>query len=171
MMAVTTDQKPPRNRSRSQSKRTEKMLSAICELVKNGLSMSHAAEKLHVHHTTVGRWRRELPKFDAAISAAEAAFIEAQIANIRTAAKTSWQAAAWLLERKFPAFFSQPQVQFNMPGAKSQLVDFQEMLERLNHSPAYQQIMAEECSQKIVKGQTIDVPALPAPLRRREEQR
>jgi hypothetical protein len=68
-----------------------------------------------VHHTTVGRWRKELPEFDTAILAAEAAFIDSQIANIRAAAKTSWQASAWLLERKWPAHFSQPQVQLSMP--------------------------------------------------------
>ena len=146
------------------TKRTPKILAAICELVKNGLSVSHAAEKLHVHHSTVARWRKELAEFDTAILAAEAEFIDSQIANIRTAAKTSWQASAWLLERKFPEFFSQPQVQFNMPGAKIQVDDFGVMLERYRQSPAYQKAVGQEESlQKTVGGSTIDVPALPAP--------
>src|ERR1700746_2289440 len=105
-MTLEPKQSPP-NRSRSERKRTPRMLKAICELVRNGLSVRHAAEKLHIHHTTVGRWRSELSDFDAAILAAEAEFIEAQVANIRMAAKTSWQASAWLLERKFPEFYSQ----------------------------------------------------------------
>jgi hypothetical protein len=155
MTTAITDQNPPRNRSRSERKQTAKMLSAICELVKNGLSVSHAAEKLHIHHSTAARWRKELPEFDAAILAAEAEFIDSQVANIRTAAKTSWQAAAWLLERKFPAFFSQPQVQFNMPGARAEFEDdFGELLERVRSTSAFKQIMAQES--------VIDVPALPA---------
>jgi hypothetical protein len=141
------------------------MLSAICELVKGGLSVSHAAEKLRVHHSTAGRWRKELPEFDTAILAAEAEFIDSQIANIRTAAKTSWQASAWLLERKWPAFFAQPQVQFNMPGARIQVDDFAEMLGR------FRQIESGESLQKTVQGPTIDVPALPAPVHHSEEQR
>jgi hypothetical protein len=134
------------------------MLKAICELVRDGLSVRHAAEKLHVHHTTVGRWRNELPDFDAAILQAEADFIDSQIANIRQAAKKNWQASAWLLERKWPAFFAQPQVQFNLPERKTQFVDFPTVVERLNE---YERRRAEESLQKVVKGSVIDVPGLP----------
>lgn len=161
MTTAITDQKPPRNRSRSESKRTARMLSAICELVKKGSSVRHAAEKLHVHHTTVRRWRNELPEFDTDILAAEAEFIDSQVANIRTAAKTSWQAAAWLLERKWPEFFSQPQVQLNMPGARVVFEDLADMQRRLEQSQAFKKLMDEESSQKAVEGSTIDVPALP----------
>ena len=115
------------------------MFSAICELVKSGLSVHHAAQKLHVHHSTVGRWRRESPDFDTAVLAAEADFIDSQIANIRTAAKTSWQAAAWLLERKWPAHFSQPQVQLNMLGGpKIEFTDFKAVIEKVKRSPVMQ---------------------------------
>ncbi len=162
MTTAITDQKPPRNRLRSERKRTAKMLSAICQLVKNGLSVNHAAEKLHVHHSTVARWRKELQEFDTAILAAEAEFIDSQVANIRTAATTSWQAAAWLLERKWPAFFSQPQVQFNMPGAKIQFEDLSALQARLQQSPAFQQSMANhELMEKTREDSIIDVPALP----------
>jgi len=155
MTTAAVEDQLPESKSRSERKRTAKMLSAICELVKNGLSVSHAAEKLHVHHTTVGRWRKELPEFDTAISAAEAEFIDSQIANIRTAAKTSWQASAWLLERKWPAFFSQPQVQVNMPGAKNQFEDFGEMLEKLRACPEWRRLAPG------LFDPVIDVPALP----------
>lgn len=160
--AAVEEQPPPRNKSRSESKRTPKMLAAICELVKNGLSVSHAAEKLHVHHTTVGRWRKELPEFDAAISAAEAEFIDSQIANIRAAAKKSWQASAWLLERKWPTFFSQPQVQLNMPGAKINLFDdFGAMLEKFRNSPEAQRKFKEINGSELP---AIDVESGPLPL-------
>lgn len=165
MTTGITNQKPPPNRSRSEFKRTAKMLSAICELVKSGLSVHHAAQKLHVHHSTVGRWRRESPDFDTAILAAEAEFIDSQVANIRTAAKTSWQAAAWLLERKWPAFFSQPQVQFNMPEAKMQFDDLGEMLERLRGSDEWHRLS----QQKTVQGGQQIPPALPDATREEGE--
>jgi hypothetical protein len=143
MTAAAVKYQVPQSKSRSERKRTAKMLSAICELVKNGLSVSHAAEKLHVHHTTVGRWRKELPEFDAAILAAEAAFIDSQIANIRAAAKTSWQASAWLLERKWPAHFSQPQVQLSMP-VKVEHKELNVLLDELNQSPEARRLLSPE---------------------------
>lgn len=163
MTTVAVQQQSGPNRSRSERKRTSKTLAAICELVKNGLSVSHAAQKLLVHHTTVGRWRED-PEFDAAILAAEAEFIEGQLATIRTAAKTSWQASAWLLERKFPAFFSQPQVQFNMPAPKNESEDLDKILERLRRSPE-----ARRIAPGLFDDWAIDVPALPIPQPEREK--
>ena len=121
--------------SRSERKRTPHMLKAICELVKKGFCVSHAAERLRVHHSTVSRWRKELAEFDTAILAAEAEFIDSQIANIRMASKTSWQASAWLLERKFPSEFSQPQVQLHHGVVKVEFEDFGGMLKTIHDSP------------------------------------
>lgn len=90
-----------------------------------------------------------MPDFDAAILAAEAAFIDSQIANIREAAKKNWQASAWLLERKFPEHFSQPQVQLSLPSAKPQFDDFPAMVER------YREYLRRRGDS------VIDVPALP----------
>jgi hypothetical protein len=104
----------------------------------------------------VGRWRSELPDFDRAILAAEAEFIETQVANIRTAAKTSWQASAWLLERKFPEFYSQPQVQFNIPRAKNQFDDLQALMDRVMGTS-----IGRASLQKTVEGKEV-TPALPA---------
>jgi hypothetical protein len=157
MTLPAIQQQKSQNRSRSERKRTPKMLKAICELVRNGLSVRHAAEKLHVHHTTVGRWRNELPDFDTSILAAEAEFIETEVANIRTAAKTSWQASAWMLERRFPQCYSQPQVQLNMPAAKIGFEDLPSLMERLEKCPSFQKSLAADSNVLV-----IDVPALPA---------
>lgn len=123
------------NRSRSERKRTPTMLATICKLVQKGLSIPHAAEKVHVHHTTVGRWRQDDLEFDAALRAAEAAFIEEQTENIRGAGKRNWCASAWLLERKWPQFFSQPQIQLNMGAVKTEVEDLASMIARLRSSP------------------------------------
>lgn len=147
------------DRSRSEGKRTPEMLSAICKLVQKGLSVSHAAEKVRVHHTTVGRWRKENPDFDAALSAAEAAFIEEQTANIRVAGKRNWQASAWLLERKWPQFFSQPQIQLHMGVGKSDFEDLGALMDRMNASPEGKRILEKAI-------QETEFPLLPeAPIK------
>jgi hypothetical protein len=67
---------------------------------------------LRVHHSTVSAWRSQDAQFDDDLAAAEAEFIQNQVEIIKNAAtKGSWQASAWLLERRLPAEFSQPQIQ------------------------------------------------------------
>jgi hypothetical protein len=134
-MTVPAKQNRTADRSRSERKRTPEMMGTICKLVQKGLSVTHAAEKVHVHHTTVGRWRQENPDFDAALRAAEAAFIEEQTANIRGAGKTNWQASAWLLERKWPQFFSQPQIQLTMGAHAPEFEELSVAIERVKKNP------------------------------------
>lgn len=146
------------------------MLGAICELVKAGLSLNRAAEKLHVHHSTISRWREALPEFDAAVAAAEAEFIAGELANIRAAAKKSWQASAWLLERKFPSEFSQPQIQLSMGGSKVEYEELGDILKRMAFSPCAMRELEEMGDTNLLKEvqdirqkelPVIDVPALP----------
>lgn len=134
-MIPSTKQSGAINRSRSERKRTPAMLATICRLVQKGLAITHAAEKVHLHHTTVGRWRQQDPEFDAALRAAEAAFIEEQTANIRGAGKRNWQASAWLLERKWPQFFSQPQIQLTMGTHKPEFEELSVTIEELRKDP------------------------------------
>jgi hypothetical protein len=145
--------------TRSERKRAPERLAAICKMVQKGLTVRHAGERLHVHHSTISQWRRELPDFDAAITAAEAEFIDSQIANIRAAGKRSWQASAWLLERKWPAFFSQPQIQLNMPNGQIQHDELSVILENLRNSPEARRLLPH-----LVKDlrPIIDIPTLPA---------
>ena len=122
-------------KSRSQSKRTPLFLAAICELVKQGLSVRRAAEHLKVHHSTVAAWRSQDPQFDADVAAAEAQFIQGQLEIIKDAAKKgSWQASAWILERRLPAEFSQPQVQLSMP-VNVEYKELSVVIEELRQSP------------------------------------
>lgn len=101
-----------------------------------GLSVNRAAGKVKVHHSTIAEWRRNDPDFDAAVQNAEAVFIENQIKTIQAAAKNgTWVAAAWLLERKFPSEFSQPQVQLHHGVIKLEFEDFGQMIEKLRGSP------------------------------------
>jgi len=139
--AVDEQPAPPRKKSRSDSKRTPQMLAAICELVKQGLSLRRAAEHLKVHHSTVAAWRSQDPQFDVDVAAAEAQFIQGQLEIIKAAAKKgSWQASAWILERRLPAEFSQPQVQLNMP-VKIEHKELSVQLEELKLCPEARRIL------------------------------
>lgn len=108
----------------------------ICKLVKLGLSVSRAAGKLKVHHKTVAAWRSADPGFDAQIAAAEAVFIQRQVEVIKAAARNgSWQAAAWLLERKHALEFSQPQIQLLHKTVKIEFEDLGKIMEAMRQSP------------------------------------
>jgi hypothetical protein len=127
---------------RSASKNTPQLRAAICKLVALGLSANRAAGKVKVHHSTVAEWRKQDPDFDAAVQNAEAAFIERQIKIIQTAAKKgTWVAAAWLLERKFPSEFSQPQVQLHSGVVKLEFEDLPSMMARFRQSPEAKRIL------------------------------
>lgn len=105
-------------------------------MIESGLSVKRSAGKLGVHYTTIATWRHQSPEFELAIQKAEAAFIQRQVANVQAAAdKGNWQASAWLLERKFPSEFSQPQVQLHHGVVKVEFEDFGGLLKTIYDSP------------------------------------
>ncbi|MEY2510119.1 MAG: hypothetical protein QOE26_882 [Verrucomicrobiota bacterium] len=127
---------------RSASKNTPQLRAAICKLVALGLSVNRAAGKVKVHHSTIAEWRKNDPQFDADVQNAEAAFIQKQIENVQAAAdKGNWQASAWLLERKFPSEFSQPQIQLHRGVLKLEFEDFNSALSRFSQSPEALRLM------------------------------
>jgi len=70
------------------------------------MPLTHAAHEAGVSHETFYDWLTRYPDFAEAVKKAEAAFILAALQRIDDAVqKGSWQAAAWLLERKYPAQF------------------------------------------------------------------
>jgi hypothetical protein len=147
MTATTVEEQPapPRKKSRSDLKRTPQMLAGICELVKQGLSLRRAAEHLKVHHSTVAAWRSQDPQFDVDVAAAEAQFIQGQLEIIQAAAKKgSWQASAWILERRLPAEFSQPQVQLSMPVNDVEYKELSVVLEELKQCPEARRLLPPE---------------------------
>jgi hypothetical protein len=154
MTATAVDEQPapPRKKSRSDSKRTPVLLAGICELVKQGLSIRRAAERLKVHHSTVAAWRSQDPEVDTDVAAAEAQFIHGQLEVIKDAAKKgSWQASAWILERRLPAEFSQPQVQLSMP-VNVEHKDLSVRLEELKQSPEARRLLSPELFQALAAG-------------------
>ena len=87
----------------------------LCDAVAAGNTRNDAAEYAGVGESTLRRWlaqgrRRRSGKFRALLAAvkkAEADAVVRNVAIIQKAASTSWQAAAWWLERKRDAHWSQ----------------------------------------------------------------
>lgn len=73
----------------------------VIEMVSNGLTIARACEWAGIKPSTFRHWRLDDTTLAHALKKAEIDFEAMHLANITTAASESWQASAWLLERKF----------------------------------------------------------------------
>jgi hypothetical protein len=85
----------------------ERVVDELCSVIREtGVSDSGAAARMHLHPSTVSRWKREHPDLGILLRSAREEFRMAQLGVIMDEARagraTSWRAAAWLLERIFP---------------------------------------------------------------------
>ena len=77
---------------------------AIIAAVEGGATYRHAAASVGVSERTLHDWQVRHPQFSQALKTAEASACIAAIGTIRRAAEAgTWQAAAWYLERRYPA--------------------------------------------------------------------
>lgn len=82
--------------------RVERVLQGI----KIGLPFVHACARAGISEDTFARWRKQSSDFAEAVKSAEAEAIARNVTVIQKAAGTSWQAAAWWLERRYPQDFA-----------------------------------------------------------------
>ena len=85
---------------------SQQIVDLLCAIIRsNGISDSGAAALARVHPSTVSRWKREHPDLVIALLQAREQFRDHHLSLIMRAseAKGGWRAAAWLLERVFPA--------------------------------------------------------------------
>ena len=79
-------------------------VAAIIAAVEGGATYRHAAASVGVSERTLHDWQVRHPQFSQALKTAEASACIAAIGTIRRAAEAgTWQAAAWYLERRYPA--------------------------------------------------------------------
>ena len=79
-------------------------VAAIIAAVEGGATYRHAAASVGVSERTLHDWQVRHPHFSQALKTAEASACIAAIGTIRRAAEAgTWQAAAWYLERRYPA--------------------------------------------------------------------
>lgn len=77
----------------------------ICKNIILGLTVRDACLLSDISEETYYRWLKEHTAFRESIEKAKAAFKQRNIAVIAKASLKSWQASAWLLERKMPEEF------------------------------------------------------------------
>lgn len=100
---------------------TPELQKEICTNIAIGLTFQDACLKCHIGRSTFITWREKGEReasgrhrdFLEAVAVAEAGFKATHLTTIKKASKGKvpgqWQAAAWLLERKYPAEFSMRQ--------------------------------------------------------------
>ena len=94
----------------AQLKLTPELQERVVELIVRGVPASEACQSVGVDRSTFGRWLTrgregggaEFVAFAAAVDEARAQFEAGMAEAVARSAKTSWRAAAWMLERSFP---------------------------------------------------------------------
>lgn len=88
------------------SKYTPETVAVILEALKNGATHELACQAGGVSHQTFAEWTRLYPEFLEGIKRIEAETAQRWLAYIEAAAPKEWQAAAWLLERRYHQSYS-----------------------------------------------------------------
>lgn len=73
----------------------------ILDAIGDGLTQRDAAVLAGICEDTLSLWKRRDSDFSEQIRQKEIEFKRKQVGNITRAAERSWQASAWLLERKY----------------------------------------------------------------------
>ena len=103
------------------------MIERLAEAVGSGLPDKFAAQLCGLSPSTVKAWRAQgrtatpqslLSRLDRKLAQADSEFIRVHLAKVAEAKSGSWQASAWLLERKFQNEFALVQrVETGEPGS------------------------------------------------------
>ena len=86
----------------SKSKATPKTLKTILDSIRSGATQRDASALAGISEDTLSRWKREDTDFAEQMRQKEIEFKMENVKIVRKAAEKTWQAAAWLLERKYP---------------------------------------------------------------------
>lgn len=87
------------------SKLTDERVERILEAIRAGNYIETAARIAGIAPSTLHQWRHDFPDFAEAVEKARAEAEGRNVAIVQRAAMSTWQAAAWWLERSFPARF------------------------------------------------------------------
>ncbi len=77
------------------------IIESICKDIENGLPQKQAAIINGVGESTFYEWVKEKPEFAESVKKALSTFMKKHIQRINIASNKSWQASAWMLERRF----------------------------------------------------------------------
>ena len=97
------------------TKRTPTAQERILAAIALGATYELAAKAGGISYETLNEWRKTNPQFSEALNTAEAEAALRWLDAIDQASFTSWQAAAWKLERRYPHMYGR-QVQEHTGG-------------------------------------------------------
>lgn len=98
--------KPPAKRKPGRpTKLTDERVETILVALRAGNYLETAARVAGVSYQTLNEWRKDFPEFSEAVEKARAEAEARNVAMVQTAARSTWHAAAWWLERSFPSRF------------------------------------------------------------------
>ena len=86
---------------KGKNKATPKTLKIIFDAIRSGASQRDESALARVSEDTLSLWKRD-SDFSEQMRQKEVQFKMDQVKVVEKAAQKSWQAAAWLLERKYP---------------------------------------------------------------------
>ena len=84
------------------NKATPKTIQIILEAIRGGASQRDASALAGISEDTLSLWKKQDSDFSEQMRQKEIQFKMDHIKIIEKAAQKTWQAAAWLLERKYP---------------------------------------------------------------------
>lgn len=127
----------------------------LLRAIEEGLPLKEAAEIAGISYDTLNHWTNrgqresappEYRQFCQLLRRSQAVAMQVNVSAIREAAKRDWRAAAWILERRFPADFArQQQVERSGPGGKplTSPYDDCEVLRRIKRQTGLKEIAAK----------------------------
>jgi hypothetical protein len=98
------------------TKYTPETTKKILDAIRMGSPFRFACAYAGISEDAFAVWRERYPDFAEAVKQAEAEAILGRLSRIRRAEEDSWQAAAWLLERRHPGDFGRTVQDVNVGG-------------------------------------------------------
>lgn len=128
---------------------------ALLSAIEEGLPLKEAAEIAGISYNTLNHWQNrganesappEFRQFCQLLRRSQALAMQVNVSAIRDAAKRDWRAAAWILERRFPADFArQQQIEHSGPGGKPLISPYDdcEVLQRMRKQTGLKELAAK----------------------------
>ena len=104
------------------TKYTEQTVAKLLEALRGGNTRRASCAVADISQDSLALWLRTYPEFAEAVEKAEGKAEASMVNVIKNAADTTWQAAAWWLERKHKAEWSSRVEQTGADGAPVKVI-------------------------------------------------
>jgi hypothetical protein len=96
---------------------TPERVEALIKALEAGLPHSQACDIVGLGHRTFYAWKASKPEFASEVARAEAKVVVDLLGIINRASEQHWQAAAWILERRWPERWGRRVIQHDNSAA------------------------------------------------------